>query len=113
MCMKATEEGCILSEQQKNLADKVKNIDERLTNVEADVGKMRSESQDGFRAINSSLSNLAHDFGQRFSNIEAVAVQEKAKWGDTLRSITKWAVKVLLLGAAVAMGVNIAKSFWQ
>lgn len=94
------------------MRSQIKNMDTRLTQVEQDVGKMRSESQDGFKALTASLANLAHDFGQRFSNIESVAVQEKAKWGDTLRSITRWAVKVLLLGAAVAMGVNIAKSFF-
>ena len=47
--MKNSEEGCVLQEQQKKLADKVENIDSRLTKVEADVGKMRTETQDGFR----------------------------------------------------------------
>lgn len=63
MCMRATEEGCILSVQQKSLARKVENIDGRLTKVEADVGKIRSEAQDGFCSLNSSINTLVHDFG--------------------------------------------------
>ena len=118
MCMRATEEGCILSEQQKHLAGEVANIDERLTKVEADVGKMRSETQDGFKAgaaqmaaINTSVANLAHDFGQRFNNIETTVVAEKVKWGETLRWVVKMAVRVLLAGAAVAMGVTTLRMF--
>lgn len=112
MCMKNSEEGCVLQEQQKQLADKVENIDSRLTKVETDVGKMRSETQDGFRqgaetmrAINASLSNLAHDFGERMNGIDRRLVEEKQKWGETLRKILVWTVKVVLLGALVAMGV--------
>ena len=63
MCMKNTDEGCVLKEQQEGLRKKVENIDSRLTQVEHDLGKMRSETQDGFRqgaetmrAINTSVS---------------------------------------------------------
>ena len=76
MCMRNSEEGCILQEQQEQLKCKVENIDERLTKVEVDVGKMRSETQEGFKqgaaamqAISTSVANLAHDFGQRFNSI--------------------------------------------
>ena len=120
MCMKASEEGCVLQEQQKQLADKVENIDSRLTKVETDVGRMRSETQDGFRqgaetmrAINTSVSNLAHDFGQRFNNIETTVVAEKVKWGETLRWVVKMAVRVLLAGAAVAMGITAWRTLVQ
>lgn len=120
MCMRATEEGCILSEQQKNLAGKVANIDERLTKVEGEVGKMRSETQDGFRQgaetmrqISASVANLAHDFGQRFNNIETSVVAEKVKWGETLRWVVKISVKILLAGAAVAMGVTTIEKFFK
>lgn len=110
MCMRATEEGCILSEQQNNLAGKVANIDERLTKVEADVGKIRSEAQDGFRSLNSSINNLAHDFGDRMNNLDKRIIVEKEKWGETLRKILTWGAKALILGALVAMGVNIVNS---
>ena len=122
MCMKNSEEGCVLQEQQKQLAAKVENIDSRLTKVETDVGKMRTETQDGFRQgaeamqqINKSVANLAHDFGDRMNTIDKRLVAEKEKWGETLRWIVKWTARVILAGACVAMGVtayvNLAKSF--
>lgn len=122
MCMENSEEGSILREQQAELAKKVANIDKRLTNVEDDMGKMRSETQNGFKAgaqamqqISTSVANLAHDFGQRFNNIEATVVAEKVEWGKTLRKILIWTAKTVLAGALVAMGVftyiNIANFF--
>lgn len=120
MCMRNSEEGCILQAQQEQLKDKVENIDERLTKVEVDVGKMRSETQEGFKQgaqamqqINTSVANLAHDFGQRFNNIETTVVAEKVKWGETLRWVVKMAVRVLLAGAAVAMGVTTLRMFMK
>ena len=122
MCMRNSEEGCILQEQQVQLSKKVANIDERLTKVEVDVGKMRSETQEGFKQsaeamqqINKSVANLAHDFGDRMNTIDKRLVAEKEKWGETLRWIVKWTARVILAGACVAMGVtayvNIAKLF--
>ena len=118
MCMRNSEEGCILQEQQRELKEKVAQMDKRLTNVEDDVGKIRTETQDGFkqgaetmRQINTSVANLAHDFGQRFNNIETTVVAEKVKWGETLRWVVKMAVRVLLAGAAVAMGVTTLRMF--
>ena len=122
MCMKASEEGCILQAQQAELKGQVANIDERLTKVEADVGKIRAEAQDGFkqgaeamRQINASVANLAHDFGDRMNTIDKRLVAEKEKWGETLRWIVKWTARVILAGACVAMGVtayvNLAKLF--
>ena len=120
MCMRSSEEGCVLAEQQKELKNEVDCLKERLTNVEHDVGKIRSEAQDGFRQgavamreISASVSNLAHDFGQRFNNIETTVVAEKVKWGETLRKIALWSAMVLLSGCAVAMGVTIYKNFFR
>lgn len=120
MCMRNTEDGCILQEQQAELSNKVQNIDARLTKVEADVGNMRSETQEGFRqgaetmrAINTSLSNLAHDFGERMNGIDRRLVEEKQKWGETLRWVVKMAVRVLLAGAGVAMGITAWRTLWQ
>lgn len=122
MCMKASEEGCVLRAQQEELKGQVANIDERLTKVEADVGKIRAEAQDGFkqgaeamRQINVSVANLAHDFGDRMNTIGKRLVDEKEKWGETMRWIVKWTARVILAGACVAMGVtayvNLAKLF--
>ena len=64
-------------------------------------------------AINTSVANLAHDFGQRFNNIETTVVAEKVKWGETLRWVVKMAVRVLLAGAGVAMGVTTLRMFMK
>ena len=118
MCMRNSEEGCILQEQQAQLSDKVENIDARLTKVEGDVSKMRSETQEGFKQgaeamqqISTSVANLAHDFGDRMNTIDKRLVAEKEKWGETLRWVVKMAVRVLLAGAAVAMGVTTLRMF--
>ena len=116
--MKNTEEGCILSKQQEELKGKVTNLDNRLTKVETDLSKIRSEAQDAFkqgaeamRAINTSVANLAHDFGQRMNNLDTRIIVEKEKWGETLRWVVKLSVKVLLAGALVAMGATTVKNF--
>ena len=118
MCMRNSEEGCILQAQQEQLKGKVENIDERLTKIEVDFGKMRSETQEGFKQgaqamqqINTSVVNLANDVGQRFNNMETTVVAEKVKWGETLRWVVKVSVKVLLAGAGVAMGVTTLRMF--
>ena len=123
MCMRNTSEGCILSEQQSALKKEVLSLDERMDKLEKDFATMRSETQDGFRQdgfrqgaevmreIGESVANLAHDFGQRFNNIETTVVAEKVKWGETLRWVVKVAVKVILAGAVVAMGVTAVQNF--
>ena len=111
--MRATEEGCVLAAQQNELK-------ERVTVLEHDVAKIRAETQAGFkqgaetmREINTSVANLAHDFGQRFNNMEATVISEKVEWGKTLRKIALWSAMVLLSGCAVAMGVTIYKNFFH
>ena len=112
MCMKATPEGCELRDELKETKTAVAALDTRLTQVEHDVGKMRTESQDGFKALTASLSNLAHDFGSRMNSMDARLVEEKVKWGDTLRKMLLWAVRVILAGCAVAMGVTAYKQIF-
>ncbi len=116
--MKNTEEGCILSKQQDELKGKVTNLDNRLTKVETDLSKIRSEAQDGFRqgaeamrAINTSVANLAHDFGQRMNNLDTRIIVEKEKWGETLRWVVKLCAKALVAGALIAMGATTVKNF--
>ena len=120
MCMRGSEAECILANQQNELKAKVATMDERLTKVESDVGKIRLEAQDGFkqgaeamREINKSVANLAHDFGERMNNIDKRMVAEKEKWGDTLRWAVKLSVRVLLAGAMVAMGVTVLNNFFK
>lgn len=101
------------------LSGRVTNIEERMTQVEHDVGKMRTETQDGFKQgaeamqqINKSIATLAHDFGDRMNNLDKRVIAEKEKWGDTLRWIVKISVRVLLAGALVAMGVTVCDKFF-
>ena len=100
------------------LGERVNNIEGRMTQVEHDVGKMRTETQDGFKAgaaqmsaINTSVSNLAHDFGERMNGFDKRLVTEKEKWGETFRWVVKVVVKLLIAGCAVAMGVTAVQHF--
>ena len=117
MCMKATPEGCELRDELKETKTAVAALDTRLTKVEHDVAKIRSESAEGFKAgaeamrqLNTSIANLAHDFGDRMNNLDKRIITEKEKWGETLRSIVTWAVRVILAGCAVAMGITAWRS---
>ena len=92
------------------LNKRVDGIESRMSQVEHDVGKMRTESQDGFKALATSLSNLAHDFGSRMNSMDARLVEEKIKWGDTLRKMLMWAARVILIGALAAMGLTAYKT---
>ena len=113
MCMKATPEGCELRDELKETKAAVASLDTRLTKVESDVGKMRSETQEGIRALTASVANLAHDFGSRMNSMDARLVEEKVKWGDTLRGIVKWTVKVILICVLAAVGLNYGASLYK
>ena len=102
------------------LNERVDGIEARMTQVEHDVGKMRSETQEGFkqgaeamRAIDTSVANLAHDFGERMTNLDRRIIEEKQKWGDTLRSVVTWTVRIVLAGCAVAMGITAWRTLMQ
>ena len=112
MCMKATPEGCELRDELKETKAAVASLDTRLTKVESDVGKMRSETQEGIRALTASVANLAHDFGSRMNSMDARLVEEKVKWGDALRKMLMWAVRVILVGALAAMGLTAYKTIF-
>lgn len=112
MCMKATPEGCELRDELKQTKAAVASLDTRLTKVESDVGSMRSETQEGIRALTASVANLAHDFGSRMNSMDARLVEEKVKWGDTLRKMLLWAVRVILVGALAAMGLTAYKTIF-
>ena len=120
MCMRANDEKCALSIQIDAVKKDVVSLEKRMTAQEDAVKKMRAEAQDGFkhgaetmREINASVSNLAHDFAQRFNNIETTVVAEKVKWGETLRWVVKLTVKVVLAGSALAMGVTALEHYFK
>ena len=113
MCMKATPEGCELHDELKKTNAAVASLDTRLTKVEGDVALMRSETQEGIRALTASVVNLAHDFGSRMNSMDARLVEEKVKWGDTLRGIVKWTAKVVLVCVLAAVGLNYCVSLYK
>ena len=113
MCMRASEEGCVLAAQQNELK-------ERVAALEKDVAEIRAETRSGFkqgaeamREINASVANLAHDFGSRMNSMDARLVEEKVKWGDTLRGIVKWTAKVILICVLAAVGLNYCASLYK
>ena len=108
--MKATPEGCELRDELKEVKTATAALDTRLTKVEGDVALMRSETQEGIRALTASVANLAHDFGSRMNSMDARLVEEKVKWGDALRKMLLWAVRVILVGALAAMGLTAYKT---
>ena len=113
MCMKATPEGCELRDELKKTKAAVTSLDTRLTKVEGDVALMRSETQEGIRALTASVVNLAHDFGSRMNSMDARLVEEKVRWGDTLRGIVKWTAKVVLACVLAAVGLNYCASLYK
>ena len=96
----------------ERLNQRVDGIETRMTQVEHDVSKMRSETQEGIRSLDTAVANLAHDFAQRFNNIESTVVAEKVAWGKTLRKLLTWTVALVLSGCAVAMGVHAYQSIF-
>ena len=113
MGMKATPEGCERRAEPKATKAAVTSLDTRLTKVEGDVALMRSETQEGIRALTASVVNLAHDFGSRMNSMDARLVEEKVKWGDTLRGIVKWTAKVVLVCVLAAVGLNYCASLYK
>ena len=47
------------------------------------------------------------------NGIDRRLVEEKQKWGDTLRMVVVWSVRVILAGAALAMGITAWRSIVQ
>lgn len=103
MCMKSSD--CELNER-------VNAIDKRVTNLEGTVAEMRRESRDGFAQLSASVNALGHDFGERMNTLDKKIVDEKSKWGDTLRKIVQWTVGTVLALAGAAAGVNIVGKFF-
>ena len=73
-------------------------LEERVTNLESEVSQLRNETRTGFEKLNS-----------KFDAMIAPVVQEKVKWGDTLRDIAKWMIRTILLGCLAAMGMTAYK----
>ena len=105
MCMmknSGEKEAC---EVAKNLAA----LDGRVGSLEVRMDKMEGSLAVGFTQVNSSIQQLATDFGNRMNTLDQRIVEEKAKWGDCFRNWLGWIVKLLILGCGAAMGMTAYK----
>lgn len=80
-------------------------LEHRVDDLEARVNTMHDEMRGGFAAINANIETLS----QQITNMDKRIIEEKVKWGDTLRSIVAWTMRTVLLGCAAAMGMTAYK----
>jgi len=80
-------------------------LDERVTALEAEVGELRKDTNTGFNSVNSNIETLS----QQITNMDKRIIEEKQRWGETLRGIVKWTVRAILAVVTYAAGVNLTK----
>lgn len=119
MCMMAKngeKESCEVAKNLAALGGRVDAVEKRMDKIEGSLSV-------GFTQVNSAISNLANQFGERMNTLDKRIVDEKAKhdervdanrlaWHDTLRKVVTWTAIVVLSGASVAMGVSIYKNIF-
>lgn len=110
MCKEST--NCELRDRVNELGNEMTDVKSRLATVETEMGSMRNETREGMKRINSSVENLAHDFGSRMTVMESRIVTEKERWGETLRWTVKVSVRVLCALALAAGGVTVCRLFF-
>lgn len=106
MCMMAENSEKESCEVAKSLAA----LKVRVTNVEGRLDKMDGSLTIGFSQVNTSVQDLAKQFGERINTIEKKVVDEKAKWGESFRKWLDWIVKLLIVGCGAAMGITAWKT---
>jgi len=84
------------------------DLEERVTELEESVGQLRTETRGGFASVNANIETLS----QQITNMDRRIIEEKVKWGETLRGCVKWVVRGLVAVAVYAAGVNISESFF-
>ena len=95
MCMKNSEEGCVLSTQQKELAERVDKLEKQMVEVQAIQKQMRSELQQGFADLK---TQMEHIYAER---------AEWSKWmRENLPKAAKWIGKWTVILVGVAIGIN-------
>jgi len=78
-------------------------LETRVTQLEASVAELRSETRTGLASVNGAINTLS----VQLANLDKRIIEEKQKWGETLRGIVKWTVRALLAVATYAAGVNV------
>lgn len=84
-------------------------LEARVTDLESEVGELRSETRGGFASVNANIETLS----QQITNMDKRIIEEKVKWGDTLRSVVAWTMRTVLLGCAAAMGMTAYKMIFS
>jgi len=62
-------------------------------------------TRDGLAAVNGNIETLS----QQIANMDKRIIEEKVKWGETLRGIVKWTVRAILAVVTYAAGVNLTR----
>jgi len=78
-------------------------LDDRVDAIESRLTAVESATRDGLAAVNGNIETLS----QQMTNMDARLVEEKTKWGETLRGCVRWVVRGLITVAVYAAGVNI------
>ena len=92
MCMKNSDEGCVLSAQQKELTERVDKLEKQMVEMQTIQKQTRSELQQGFSDLK---AQIGHIYEER---------KEWSKWlRENLPNVCKWLGKwtVILIGVAI------------
>lgn len=102
MCMRNTDEGCVLSDQQHELTARVEKLERQMVAVQTVQEQMHSELQQGFADLKTQMGLI---------------YRERAEWSQWVREnlpkVGRWLGKwsIILIGAAI--GVNNAPAVVQ
>lgn len=80
-------------------------LDERVDAIESRLTAVESATRDGLAAVNGNIETLS----QQIANMDKRIIEEKVKWGETLRGIVKWTVRAILAVVTYAAGVNLTR----
>ena len=95
MCMRNSEESCVLAAQQKDLAERVDKLEKQMVEVQSVQKQMRSELQQGFADLK---TQIGHIYEER---------KEWSKWmRENLPKVGKWLGKWTVILIGVAIGVS-------
>ena len=95
MCMRNSDEGCVLMDQQKELSARVDKLERQMVEVQAVQKQMRSELQQGIADLKAQMEHI---------------YQERAEWSKWMREnlpkAGRWLGKWTVILIGVAIGVN-------
>lgn len=87
-----------MTDEDRTEESRIARLEGRVDALEEGFEKLRGETRDGFSRLD-----------EKFDKTIAPVVQEKVKWGDTLRDVATWTARTILLGCLAAMGMQAYK----